>query len=308
MAAETPPTNLETYTLGGKQFWADVLCFHQWRIQRSVVTEHYRLLDEHDVRYAWGTFDHCRERLDEIKRERKLAPMSGRVVLALHGMFRNRSAFARLRERIEAHGGCQVLCLNYPSTRGSIADYAKSLASVVENLHGVERIDFVAHSLGNLVVRHYLADVLAADTRRAVDKRITRMVMLGPPNHAPQRAKLWTDSAWGSGLYFMALPHTGRELTHDWEKLEAGMATPPFEFGILAGGRGNNDGWHSGLEGDDDGTVTVAETRLAGAHDFLVVPVRHTFLPSDDRCIELVQRFLDHGYFVDAEHRQPIDE
>ncbi|MGQ9575532.1 MAG: hypothetical protein ACUVUC_09450 [Thermoguttaceae bacterium] len=31
-------------TLGGKQFWADELLFHQWRIQRNVLTGHCRLL------------------------------------------------------------------------------------------------------------------------------------------------------------------------------------------------------------------------------------------------------------------------
>ena len=42
-------------TLGGKQFWADELFFHQWRIQRNVFTGHCRLLDEHDLRHASGT-------------------------------------------------------------------------------------------------------------------------------------------------------------------------------------------------------------------------------------------------------------
>ena len=35
--------------------WTDELLFDQWRIQRNVYTGNYRLLDESDVRQAWGT-------------------------------------------------------------------------------------------------------------------------------------------------------------------------------------------------------------------------------------------------------------
>src|SRR5437868_348541 len=80
-AAEPPePTskpNVAAPTLGGKQFWTDELLFRDWRIQRNTLTANYRLLDENDVRRAWGSFVDCRAKLDEIKRERALEPMRG---------------------------------------------------------------------------------------------------------------------------------------------------------------------------------------------------------------------------------------
>ena len=36
--------NLKSPTLGGKQFWYDELVYGDWRIQRNVLTKHYRLL------------------------------------------------------------------------------------------------------------------------------------------------------------------------------------------------------------------------------------------------------------------------
>ena len=33
-------------TLGGRQLWGDVAVFHDWRIQKNILTGHYRLLDE----------------------------------------------------------------------------------------------------------------------------------------------------------------------------------------------------------------------------------------------------------------------
>jgi hypothetical protein len=40
--AEPLNLNVELPTWGGKQFWTDVLHFHQWRIQRNVFTARWR--------------------------------------------------------------------------------------------------------------------------------------------------------------------------------------------------------------------------------------------------------------------------
>ena len=45
LRAAGPADAIPLPTMGGKQFWADELFFHQWRIQRNVLTGHYRLLD-----------------------------------------------------------------------------------------------------------------------------------------------------------------------------------------------------------------------------------------------------------------------
>jgi pimeloyl-ACP methyl ester carboxylesterase len=300
--------NVAAPTFGGMQLWGDERFFHQWRIQRHVLTGHYRLLDERDRRQAWGTRDECEAKLAEIRRERKLKPMSGKVVLALHGMFRTNGSMGRMRAELERDGQYQVMCVTYPSTRDGVPEHARALASIIAGLEGVEEINFVAHSLGNLVIRHYLADQTDAEKGLAPDPRIKRIVMLGPPNHAPARAKLWADNKWLSGLYHTVLSSNGHYLANGWDELAPGLATPACEFGILAGGKGDGTGWHTDLPGDDDGTVTVDETRLAGASDFLVVPIRHTFLPSDKQAIDHVRRFLDHGYFVSEASRAPIKD
>ena len=63
------PVNFPTATLGGTQFWSDELVFRDWRIQRNVLSGHYRLLDDRDFRMAWGTLDQCRARLGELARD-----------------------------------------------------------------------------------------------------------------------------------------------------------------------------------------------------------------------------------------------
>jgi len=157
-AAPTAGASRPVSTLGGKQFWADRRLFHGWRIQQCVLTGHCRLLDERNRRHASGTFEQCAERLEAIKREQNLAPMRGRVVLLLHGLFRTRGSLCTLGQHLEEQGGYQVYYIGYPTTRAEVGWHAKHLGEVLAGFPEVDEINFVAHSLGNLVIRHYLAD------------------------------------------------------------------------------------------------------------------------------------------------------
>lgn len=289
-------------TLGGKQFWADVRLFHGYRIQRWVLTGSYRLLDEHDRLQAEGTLEECAAALDRIREEQQLPPMSGKAVILLHGLARSRSSMQGLADYLQEHGGYATFCVGYPSTQGTIGEHAAQLAEILAHLEGIEEINFVAHSLGNLVVRHYVADCLASDGAQPLDPRIKRMVMLGPPNHGSRRAEAWA----GSNLFDLVLGDTGQQLASGWTELEAQLATPPFEFGIIAGGRGDDEGWNATEPGDDDGTVSVATTQLAGARDFIVIRTRHAFLMSNAQSREYALHFLQDGCFSSEEERRPI--
>ena len=289
-------------TMGGKQFWADEFYFHKWRIQRNVFTGHYRLLDEDNWRHAWGTLAECRSALDKIKLQRKLPPMRGKAVLLLHGLADVSSVMEPLAKRLEEQGGYRAFRVVYPSTRESIADHARSLARIIESLEGIEEIHFVGFSMGNIVIRRYLADQTDPARGKRPDPRIKRMVMIGPPNHGSELA---ADLA-GNPIFQAVAGEPGQALGAHWVWEERSLAVPQFEFGILAGGQGNQKGLNPLLPGDDDGVVTVAGTRLAGAADFLVVPGLHPLLPRQSKVQECTLRFLKHGYFLSPERRQPI--
>src|SRR5581483_11406352 len=129
-----------------------------------------------------------------------------------------------------------------------------------------------------------------------------RIVMIGPPNHGAEKARNWGDSR----LFAAVTGETGVQLGIDWPSIAPHLATPVCEFGIIAGGKGNNEGFSSKLPGDDDGLLTVSTTLLTGARDFLLLHHRHNLLlVSGDTC-ECTRRFLDLGYFVAPETRTPI--
>jgi hypothetical protein len=47
--------NVKTPTMGGSVWWNDIACSHGWRVQHNTWTGHCRILDDMDIRQAWGT-------------------------------------------------------------------------------------------------------------------------------------------------------------------------------------------------------------------------------------------------------------
>jgi pimeloyl-ACP methyl ester carboxylesterase len=293
--------NLVMPTLGGVQFWTDELFFHELHIQRNCFSNHYRLLDGKGRRLAWGTFEQCRAALETIKAEQKLPPMSGRAVILLHGLAGYSSQMKPIGRALQAAGDCSVFNVSYASTRAAVASHAAALAKIIAHLDGIEEINFVAHSLGNLVTRHYLADAMQAADGKA-DPRWKRMVMLGPPNQGATIA----EAVCRNSAAELLLGESSQQLARCWSDLAEHLATPPFEFGIIAGGRSAEHGYNPLLTGDNDLVVTVESTRLAGAADFVVLPVLHRFIMDSEKVQEYTQRFLNKGFFLSAEARQPI--
>ncbi len=301
-ASENWPLNVSLKTLGGKQFWSDHVHFHGHRIQRNVATGHFRLLDQKNVRRAWGNFDQCRQALENIARRDQLQPMTGQVLIVMHGLTRTRSAMKPLSKYIEDNSDLTVLNVSYASTRQSIAQHAEALQQIIEHLPQVSEISFLGHSMGSIVVRYYLQML---HEQGKTDPRFRRMVMLAPPNRGSQFARRLQDygvykSLWGVG---------GQEMSRGWQEIQQKLATPHFEFGIIAGAQDDGSTMNNFLiEGRDDFVVGVEETKLGGAHDFLVRPLIHSTIMYDANVHSAALSFLQHGYFVSEHQRRPIPD
>lgn len=295
--------NVKSSTSGGQQFWGDVRYHAGYRIQQHALTGHHRLLDPAYDRIAWGTLNSCEAALNDIRTAQPELKNSSTAVVYLHGLFRTRWSMSRIARHVGAQTGWQSIILGYPSTRGSVADHARMLADVINHLEGVEQMYFVAHSLGNLVVRYWLGNDAYQKAWTKSEREVGRMVMLGPPNHRPSLAQTLVPI----DAHNIIAGEAGLELQSDWEKLEPKLATPPFDFGILAGGTGDGSGHNPLIPGDDDMIVGVDETRLAGARDFRVLKVIHATMMDEDITQEMTTRFLQHGYFESPNARKPLE-
>ncbi len=281
--ADDEPLNFDMPTLGGLQFWADEFLYAEWRIQRNVYTGHWRLLDPDDVRRAWGNFAQCRSAFRKIRQQKHLRPDSPHLVMLIHGLGRSRDSFGNLADRLRG-AGYDSAGVNYPSLYQSIEETAEQVERVLDRLDGTETISFVTHSLGGLVLRATLARNGAWQERIAVH----RAVLVAPPNKGSAVAGLLS----GLAPYHWLTGDVGGELTPDWV---AGLPGLDIPFAIIAGGRADGMGFNPLIDGDDDGTLAIAETELAGREDFLVVDSLHSFVQSDDQTITAILSYLEAG-------------
>ena len=294
--------NLSVRTGGGMQFWTDLRNVSGWRIQQNSETGHCRLIDPSLVRRAWGNFAHCEQSLQQRVQTGKVVRPAGQVVILLHGLVRTRNSMQVMEKHLQGQGFTTVN-FGYASSRKQVKEHAVALKSVIDGLgNQVTDIYFVAHSLGNIVIRKYLYDTANPQTNRNGDPRIRRIVMLGAPNQGSKVARTFKNSY----LFQTIAGKCGDQLGRDWEQLAKQLTTPTAEFGIIAGGQQNENYSNFLLEGKDDYTVSVEETKLAGASDFLVHPLLHGTMMNQPIVLEATTRFFREGCFVSPDKRTPL--
>ncbi|MFM8985673.1 MAG: esterase/lipase family protein [Planctomycetia bacterium] len=272
--------------------WTDEAIRHDWRLQRRPGTESCRVLDPTDGVVRAGTAAECRAALAAIEAEGRLPPPRGETVILLHGLGEGRDSMQPLAEQLRRSLDATVLTFGYASVRADIDAHGRALAAVVAGRPATRRISFVGHSLGNLVVRRWLAIAPAADRGR-----VHRVVMLGPPNQGSDLARM-ASRIWGVAE---SAEGAARDLVVEWQRVAPGLAVPDCPVGILAGGKGDDAGFSSLLDGDDDAVVRVAETHLPGADDFLLLPVHHAAMMRDPAVQRATREFLAQGRFPDPQ-------
>lgn len=207
----------------------------------------------------------------------------GETVVLVHGIASIPISMTYL-ERALAAQGYSTVNLGYPSTELPIQEAADLVRSSLEAIPGQGTIHLVGHSLGNIVLRMALSRPL---------KRLGRMVMVAPPNQGSFAA----DALKDLHLYRWIFGPAGQQLSVDNSAFFAALPVPPCPFGIIAGGKGDGEGFNPLLPGDDDGTVRVSETRLDGAADFILLPDTHTLILFDSETARQVVSFLKSGRF-----------
>ncbi len=287
---------IDTPTMGGRQLWGDILFFQGYRLQHNVVTGHYRLLDPGDIRRAWGTREDCLEALQRIRDEKSLPPMSGKAVILIHGIFRSSKSFHTLAKKLK-DSDYTVVNFDYPSTRLSLIELSDYLDETIASLEGINRIDFVVHSMGGLLVRTYLMK-----KGPSADPRLFRMVMLGVPNQGARMANLLQKN-W---LFQVAFGPAGQQLVDDPAGFIAALPVPSFEFAVIAGIRGTPEGWNPLIPGDDDGTVSADSVKLPGASDSIQIRALHSSMMWNPEVIDATISFLNTGALRADGTRHPI--
>jgi pimeloyl-ACP methyl ester carboxylesterase len=210
---------------------------------------------------------------------------AGEVVVLLHGYARSERAMRPLARRLEAQG-YRVASLRYHSQGGAPDDLVAELEQQLRACCAeAERIHVVAHSLGGLVLRAYLAEY--------PEPRLGRVVMLGPPNRGSELA----DLAVRLRPIHRILGPTALALGTGDASFPNTLGPAAFECGVVAGNRSLNPIGSWLIRDDDDGAVGVESTKLDGMTDWIVVPASHHTLLRSRAVAEQTVHFLANGRF-----------
>ena len=277
-------------TFGGLQVWTDFSYRQGYRIQHNAVTDNWRLLDGNDRRWMWGTRAQCEAFLNKVSKHSQSEFSRQHCVVLIHGLMRTKHSMTPLKKVLQKKCDCEIICFSYASTRGKIGAHAAALREFLESLPETWTLSFVGHSMGNIVIRHLIADLQDDQKHSELLSRCQRMVMLGPPNQGAAIARQLSSL----GMFEWIAGEGAMELGPDWDGFSESLATPPFPFSIVAGEVENKAIQNPLLDNASDFVVEVDEARLEGSESFVVVPALHSFLMKDAQVQEFVVDFLCH--------------
>lgn len=216
---------------------------------------------------------------------------STECVVLLHGLGRSGAAMKKMEVSL-LRSGYHVANISYPSRQHKIEELAeiavKDGLDVCFSYSTVKTIHFATHSLGGILVRQYYEN-------REVDD-VGRVVMLGPPNQGSRAA----DAMRGVPGFGWFTGPAGMQLGKGSESVPLKLGRPEFEFAVIAGNRTIDPITSAELPDPDDGKVSVADTKLEGMRDFIVLPVSHAFMMQDENVFDLIKLFLVTGRFSTA--------
>jgi pimeloyl-ACP methyl ester carboxylesterase len=217
-----------------------------------------------------------------VEEDRPPAPAGDdRVIVLVPGLWNRGIEFLWLRRLLGRAAARPTILFRYRTVTANFEESVTRLTDFVESLPATP-VDLVGHSLGGLLTLAALARLPAAG--------VGRVVLLGPPVNGSRAVR--------SAL--ARIPGARRIIGRNAPVLAAGLRRAPagVEIGVIAGSGGVGVGRVvTRFDGPNDGTIAVAETRLPGARDALVLPVTHTGMLFSREVAAQAAYFLDHGSF-----------
>ncbi len=187
--------------------------------------------------------------------------------------------------------GFSTVNVDYPSQAGSVevlAPMAVDTGLAACRNAGAQRIHFVTHSIGGILLRY------AHQASPIPD--LGRVVMLAPPNQGSEIIDITRN--WPTTEIFAG--EAGLQMGTDSGSIPRRLGPADFELGVIAGTGSINFFMSAMLPAPNDGKVSVASTRIDGMADFLIVDNSHHYITESDIVIRNTSFFLKHGMFADS--------
>ena len=265
--------NIRFPTTGGKLLWTDVKIVNGWRVQKNLLTGHCRLLNPQKVRYDWGSFNTCSNKLakyTQINQRKK-------TVVLVHGLGLRKESLQCLVPILEKEG-FQTIQFGYSAMLEPLEDCATKLNSVLKDYHA--DISFVTHSMGGILLRVY---------QQKYNTSIRKAVMLAPPNNG---AKI-VDTLKKMKLHGI-LGINGKRLHSDCDGLPISLPSPNCPYITIAGTKRSSLGYFPFyFKGDNDGIIRSSTISLGDELYQVNAPAYHLKIMKNDMVQKAIIEFLN---------------
>jgi len=204
------------------------------------------------------------------------------AVVYVHGLWMPGEESLLLRSRLSHEFALKLHAFRYSAATSSMSRITSRLADFVRELAAAE-VHFVGHSLGGLVIHRFL--------ERFPDQPPGRVVFLGTPSVASRAAE--------NASRFAPIAHLmGQSVAEELLQPRERRWTHTSPLGIVAGNHPIGFGQLlAHFHEENDGTVSVSETRMPGATDHIVLPVSHMGMLISSRVAHETGFFLTNGHF-----------
>jgi pimeloyl-ACP methyl ester carboxylesterase len=209
------------------------------------------------------------------------------AVILLHGIGGSSLLMRRLEKALR-HAGFATLNLNYEARKKPLLALASDIHRPIANFTAdhVGPLNFVAHSMGGLLARVYIANYRPA--------RLARVVMLGTPNQGSELADLLKE-LW---VYRAFYGPAGQQLSTAQDATLSALPPLDYEVGVISGnGPIAPISSRFILPRPNDGCVSVQSCMVDGMADHVTVKTWHNGLVRNSIAIRQTLVFLREGRF-----------
>ncbi len=214
-------------------------------------------------------------------------------VIFIHGMARTSYSMSGIR-RFFKKNSFHTVNIGYRFNYAPIEELSQTL--IPEALEECskkqfKKVHFVTHSLGGIILRHYLEKI-------EVPQKLGRVVMLAPPN----KGSALIDKLGNYDFIELWNGPAGAQLSSHADSLPNQLGGAfDYQLGIIAGDEVSFlDRILKSIMGNTphDGKVTVESTKLEGMTDHLVLGLNHTNIMKSKEVYKQSLNFIQHGFFL----------